>query len=85
MAHRNLSKMAIWGPKTGAESGEIYDPDSRIELRFVGGEMKKARREQSGSKNQMVVYPDYKPMTANITQLFCLIRAQTISLNRRRV
>jgi len=36
MAHRNLSKMAIWGPKTGAESGEIYDPDSRIELRFVG-------------------------------------------------
>ena len=36
MAHRNLSKMSISGSKTGSENGMFYDPDSRIELRFVG-------------------------------------------------
>ena len=41
MAHRNLSKMAIWGPKTGAESGMIYDTDSSFELRLVGKKQKK--------------------------------------------
>jgi len=36
MAHRNLSKMAISGSKTGSENGMIYDTDSSFELRFVG-------------------------------------------------
>jgi len=36
MARRNLSKMAIPGPKTGSENGMIYDHDSSFELGFVG-------------------------------------------------
>lgn len=36
MAHRNLSKMAIFGHITGSENGMIYDTDSSFELRFVG-------------------------------------------------
>ena len=75
------SKTAILGPGSGSESDEIYDADSRVELRFVGGKSKKARWKPSSFEIQMVVYPNYKPVTANTTQLFCLIRAQTISLN----
>ena len=75
--------MAISGPKTGSENGMIYDPDSSFELRFVGVKAKKARWKPSSFEIQMVVYPDYKPVTANITQLFCLTRAQTISFNWR--
>ena len=81
MAHRYLSKMAISGPKTGSENGMIYATDSRFELRFVGAKAKKARWKPSSFEIQMVVYPDYKPVTANITQLFRLILAQIISFN----
>ena len=41
MAHRNLSKMAISGHKTGSKNGMIYDTDSSFELGFVGERMKK--------------------------------------------
>ena len=81
MAHRNLSKMAILGHETGSQNGMIYDADSRIELGFVGVKAKKARWKPSSFEIQMVVYPDYKPVTANITKLFCLIRAQITSFN----
>ena len=39
--NRNLSKMAISGPKTGSKNGMIYDTDSSFELRFVGVKAKK--------------------------------------------
>ena len=35
------SKTAILGPGSGSESDEIYDADSRVELRFVGVKAKK--------------------------------------------
>ena len=45
------------------------------------GRKQKTRREPSGYKIQMVVYPDYKPVAANTAQLFRLFLAQVTSFN----
>ena len=58
--------MAISGRKTGSESGVIYDADSSFELRFVGGESKKARWKPSSFEIQMVEYTIQKQTTANV-------------------
>ena len=77
------SKTAILVPGSGAESGVIYDPDSRFGAQICGGKMKKARWNSSGLTQQMVEQFEKERTIAASTQLFCLSRAQNSSIKQK--